>query len=203
MVTIYHSPLSRSVRVLWLAEEIGLAYRLETVEMFSAEMQRPEFLAVHPQGKVPAIDDDGFILWETSAIFDYLITKYSDGSLIPPRDTVSGAKAVQWMTFAEGALAVTMGEIAAHSAYLPDSRRIPALVDRGHEMAPQLIAIVEKALADQSYILGETFTAADIMLAFALNIARHLDFVNESTPNCLTYCQRLEQRPAYLRACQQ
>ena len=172
------------------------------VEMFSAEMQRPEFLAVHPQGKVPAIDDDGFILWETSAIFDYLITKYSDGSLIPPRDTALGAKAVQWMTFAEGALAVTMGEIAAHSAYLPDSRRIPALVDRGNELAPQLIAIVEQALSDKSYIVGEIFTAADIMLAFALNIARHLDFVNESTPNCLAYCQRLEQRPAYLRACE-
>ena len=202
MLTVYHSPLSRSVRVLWLAEEIGLSYQLEMVEMFSAEMQRPEFLAVHPQGKVPAIDDDGFILWETSAIFDYLITKYSDGRLIPPRDTASGAKAVQWMTFAEGALAVTMGEIAAHSAYLPDSRRIPALVDRGNEPAPQLIAIVEQALSDKSYIVGEIFTAADIMLAFALNIARHLDFVNESTPNCLAYCQRLEQRPAYLRACE-
>jgi glutathione S-transferase len=106
------------------------------------------------------------------------------------------------MTFAEGALAVTMGEIAAHSAYLPDSRRIPALVERGNELAPQLIAIVEQALSHQPYIVGEIFTAADIMLAFALNIARHLDFVNESTPNCLAYCQRLEQRPAYLRACQ-
>tara|TARA_B100000767_G_scaffold173455_1_gene162295 strand:- start:2501 stop:3112 length:612 start_codon:yes stop_codon:yes gene_type:complete len=201
MITVYHSSLSRSVRVLWLAEEIGLAYQLKTVEMFSAEMQHPEFLAVHPQGKVPAIDDDGFILWETAAIFDYLVTKYSDGSLIPSRDTELGAKAVQWIHFSEGSLAVTMGEIAAHSAYLPASRRIPALVERGHELAPQIINIVEQSLSGQPFILGKDFSAADIMLAFGLNIARHLNFVNQSTPNCLAYCQRLEQRAAYQRAC--
>ena len=83
MVTIYHSPLSRSVRVLWLAEEIGLPYQLETVEMFSAEMQRPEFLAVHPQGKVPAIDDDGDGFTENQGDCDD-----SDPSINPIADEV-------------------------------------------------------------------------------------------------------------------
>ena len=95
MIKIYHSPLSRSARVIWLAEEIGLDYSIEVLELFSDAMQHPDYLAVHPLGKVPAIDDNGFILWETPAIFDYLITRYSDGGLIPPRDTALGAQAVQ------------------------------------------------------------------------------------------------------------
>jgi len=63
------------MRVVWLAEEIGLAYETREVEMFSAAMKRPEYLAIHPLGKVPAIEDDGFVLWETSAIFAYLVAR--------------------------------------------------------------------------------------------------------------------------------
>ena len=78
MIKIYHSPLSRSMRVVWLCEEIGLAYETEELTMFSEELKRPEYLAIHPLGKVPAIEDDGFVLWETSAIFGYLVARYSD-----------------------------------------------------------------------------------------------------------------------------
>lgn len=196
------------MRVLWLAEEISLSYSTEILQMFSSEMQHADYLAIHPMGKVPAIDDNGFILWETAAIFDYLITKYSDGSLIPPRDTALGAKAVQWINFAENPLTVIMGEIVAHDGVLPPERCIPALVERGRELAPDLIAIVEKALegdklGEPEFILGDTFSAADIMLGFALNIAQYLGFVNDSTPKTLAYCQRLTERPAFQRASQQ
>jgi glutathione S-transferase len=196
------------MRVLWLAEEIGLPYNTEILQMFSSAMQHADYLAIHPMGKVPAIDDNGFILWETTAIFDYLISKYSDGGLIPPRDTALGAKAVQWINFAENPLTIIMGEIVAHDGVLPPDRCIPALVERGRELAPDLIAIVEKALqGDKSgapaFIIGDNFSAADIMLGFALNIAQYLGFVSESTPNTLAYCQRLTERPAFQRASQQ
>lgn len=200
MLKIYHSPLSRSMRVIWLAEEIGLAYQTHNLKMFSSAMQQADYLAIHPQGKVPAIDDDGFVLWETSAIFDYLITKYSDGALIPPRDTPLGAKTVQWINFAENPLTIIMGEVVAHNGVLPAERCIPALVERGHELAPDLIAIVEQALEGNDYILGQQFSAADIMLGFGLTIAQYLGFVSDSTPNTLAYCQRLVQRAAYQRA---
>ena len=200
MLKIYHSPLSRSMRVIWLAEEIGLGYKTHNLKMFSSAMQQAEYLAIHPQGKVPAIDDDGFILWETSAIFDYLISKYSDGSLIPPRDTPLGAKAVQWINFAENPLTIIAGETVAHNGVLPAERCIPALVERGQELLPDLIAIIEQALAGNDYILGQQFSAADIMLGFGLTIAQYLGFVNDTTPNTLAYCQRLVKRPAYLRA---
>ena len=83
---------------------------------------------------------------------------------------------------------------------MPDEMRIPALVDRGRSIAPALVRVIERALDRRPYILGEKFSAADIMLAFGLNIARHLGFVDEGTPRTLDYCERLTERPAYQRA---
>lgn len=207
MLTIYHSPLSRSVRVLWLAEELGLDYQIAQLTLFSDAMQQPDYLAVHPLGKVPAINDDGFVLWETTAIFDYLVSKYSDGALIPPRDTAAGAKVVQWINFAENPLTIIVGEMVAHNGVLPPERCIPALVERGQEMLPDLVAVVESELAQQfeagsEFIVGNSFTAADIMLCFGLMIAQYLGCVNETTPHTQAYCQRLLARDAYLRASQ-
>ena len=200
MLKIYHAPFSRSVRVLWLAEEINLSYQLESFTLFTAAMQTPAFLKVHPQGKVPAIDDNGFVLWETSAIIEYLVARYSDGALLPERASQAGATAVQWMEFAENQLTVIMAEIVAHGGILPQERIIPALVERGNSLAPQLIQIVEQALDGKLYILGDRFSAADIMLGFGLNIATYLEFVGHATPNCQAYCTRLANRPAYIRA---
>lgn len=200
MLKIYHAPFSRSVRVLWLAEEIKLSYQLESFTLFTEAMQDPAYLKIHPQGKVPAIDDEGFVLWETTAIMEYLVAKYSDGALLPPRETQPGALAVQWMDFAENQLTVIMAEIVAHGGVLPEERIIPALVERGNELAPQLVQIVEQALTDKPYILGDNFSVADIMLGFGLNIAAYLEYVNDTTPNCQAYCQRLAARPACIKA---
>jgi glutathione S-transferase len=200
MLKIYHSKQSRSMRVVWLCEEIGLDYTVSPLAMFTDEMKTPEYLAIHPLGKVPALDDDGFVLWETGAIFEYLVARYSDGALLPARDTTEGALAAQWIGYGENPLTIIMGEIAAHSGPIPEAMRIPALVDRGREIAPALVGVVERALDDRAYILGESFSAADIMLGFGLNIARHLGFVSGATPRTSAYCNRLAARSAYQRA---
>lgn len=203
MLKIYHSKQSRSMRVLWLCEELGLPYTLSNLAMFTPEMKTREYLAIHPLGKVPAIDDDGFVLWETAAIFEYLVARYSDGALLPPRETRAGALAAQWIGYGENPLTIIMGEVAAHGGPMPEAQRIPALVERGLEMAPALVGVVERALDDQPYILGDDFSAPDIMLGFGLNIARHLGFVNETTPRVTAYCDRLTTRPAFQRAAAQ
>ncbi len=200
MLKIYHSKQSRSTRVVWLCEEIGVPYTLETLSMFTPEMKTPDYLAIHPLGKVPAIDDGGFVLWETGAIFSYLVARYTDGALIPPHDTHTGARAAQWIGYGENPLTIIMGEVAAHGGPIPDDMKIPALVDRGRAIAPALVGVVERALGDQPFILGDAFSAADIMLVFGLNIARHLRFVNDAPPRVQDYCDRLMARPAYQRA---
>ena len=190
------------MRVVWLCEEIGLDYEIVPLAMFTAEMKTKDYLAIHPLGKVPAIEDDGFVLWETSAIFAYLVAKYSDGSLLPPAETQAGALAAQWIGFGENPLTVIMGEIAAHGGPIPEEMRIPALVTRGEEIAPSLVRVVERVLAGENrpFILGSEFSAADIMLGFGLNIARYLNHVSDATPHCRDYCDRLASRPAYQRA---
>jgi glutathione S-transferase len=202
MLTIHHSPLSRSMRVVWLCEEIGLEYRLEPVEMFSDAMKRPEYLAIHPLGKVPAIEDDGLVLWETGAILQYLDAKYGGGRLMPPRDTEAGARALQWLEFGENPLTLIMGEIAAHSGAgsMPEEMRNPALVERGREIAPSLVAVVERAVGEGPWILGAEFCAADIMLGYGLMIARHLGYVNDETPRARAYLERASERPAFRSA---
>ena len=200
MLTIHHSTGSRSLRVIWLCEEIGLPYRIHSLPMFGDAMKDPAYLAIHPLGKVPAIDDDGFVLWETEAILAYLVGRYSDGALLPPRETQEGAWALQWMGFGENPLTVILGETAAHAGPMPEDRRIAALVKRGRELAPSLVAVVERALDGRTYIVGERFGAADIMLGFGLGIARYLGFVSDATPRALAYLERLTARPAYQRA---
>ncbi len=203
MITLHHSPLSRSTRVVWYCEEIGLDYRLEPVEMFSDAMKRPEYLAIHPLGKVPAIEDGAFVLWETIAILQYLDARYGDGALIPPPGTEEGALAAQWMAYGESPLTVIMGEIAAHGGPMPEEWRIPALVDRGRDVAPDLVGVVERALGargEHEWIAGDAFGAADIMLAYGLMIARHLGFVSDETPHAQAYCDHALARPACQRA---
>ncbi len=203
MLRIHHSKQSRSMRVLWLCEELGLDYTLSHLAMFTPEMKTPEYLAIHPLGKVPAIEDDGFVLWETTAIFEYLDARYGGGRLIPEPRTQKGALVRQWMAYGESPLTVIMGEVAAHGGPMPDEMRIPALVDRGREIAPALVRAVERALDDRPFIVGHEFTAADIMLAFGLNIARFLGFVGPSTPRVERYLAGLVERPAYRRALEQ
>ena len=188
------------MRVVWLCEEIGLEYRIEPLEMFSAAMKRPEYLAIHPLGKVPAIDDDGFVLWETAAILQHLDAKYNAGALCPPPETEAGARALQWLGYGENPLTVTMGQIVAHSGPLPDELKITALVESGREIAPSLVAIVERALGEGPWILGEAFSLADIMLGYGLSIAQYLEYVSGETPKAQAYCERAMARAAYQRA---
>ena len=200
MLTIYHSKQSRSMRVVWLCEELGIDYAISPLAMFTPEMKTRDYLAIHPLGKVPAIDDDGFVLWETTAIFEHLATKHGGDSLVPPRGTREGALVSQWMAYGENPLTIIMGEVAAHGGPMPEEMRIPALVDRGKEIAPSLVGVVERALEGHDFIVGDTFSAADIMIQFGLNIAGYLGFVSESTPNCQAYCERIAARPAYQKA---
>lgn len=191
------------MRVVWLCEELGLDYTLSHLAMFTDEMKTPEYLRIHPLGKVPAIEDDGFVLWETTAIFEYLDARYGGGRLVPPGGTREGALVRQWMAYGENPLTVIMGEVAAHGGPMPDAMRIPALVDRGQEIAPTLVDVVERELADREWIVGSDFTAADIMLGFGLNIARFLEFVGPDTPRTEAYLARLAERPAFQRAATQ
>lgn len=197
MLTLYHVPLSRSLRVRWLLEELGLPYQLETRSF--AELKRPEHLALHPLGKVPALADGDVVLYESGAILQHLLERYGEGRLEPKPGTPERSLYWQWFHYAEASVTPPLGLIVRHTVLLPEAERIPAVAVWARAQAAQMLAPVERALAGRSWLLPE-LSAADLMMGYSVKLASLLRLTGDATPNLTAYLARCEERPAYQRA---
>lgn len=197
MITLYHAPMSRSVRVRWLLEELEIPYALETRRL--GQLKTPEHLTIHPLGKVPAIVDDGVVLFESGAIVQYLLEKYGAGRLEPKIGSPERPAFLQWLHFAEATLTPPLGLIAQHTLIRPEAERIPAIVPDAIKGFGNALAVVERALAGRSWLLSE-LSAADVMLGYSLALANLLGVVTDATPNAKNYLARCQQRPAFQKA---
>jgi glutathione S-transferase len=197
VITLHHVPLSRSLRVRWLLEELGLPYELVTRSF--ADLKRPEHLALHPLGKVPVLQDGDLVIYESGAILQHLLERYGAGRLEPKPGTPERALFWQWFHFSEATLTPPLGLIVRHSVLLPEAERIPAVADFARQGASDAFAVVERALAGRAWLLSE-FSAADVMLGYSVKLARLLRVVGDATPNLCAYLVRCEERPACRRA---
>ena len=197
MITLYHVPFSRSLRVRWLLEELGLEYRLETRSF--AQLKSPEHLKLHPLGKVPALADGDVVLFESGAILQHVLERYGEGRLEPKPGTKERALFWQWFHYAEASVAPPLGWIVRHTVLLPEAERIPAVAAGARAQALAALAPVERALAGQSWLLPE-FSAADVMMGYSVKLASLLRLLDGTTPNLAAYLARCEERPAYQRA---
>jgi len=200
MITLYHSPRSRSIRVFWLLEELGLPYELKTVEFTPESLKGPEYLKVHPLGKVPALQDDGVTMFESGAIVEYLLEKYGKGRLAPAPGTTARAPFLQWVHFGEATALPPLADIVQHTFLRPEAERIPAIADDGRARMAGVLDVLDKSLAGKQYLLGDEFTAADVMVGYALYLAKMLGLLSDKHPNLLAYMGRLEKRPAFQKA---
>ena len=196
-ITLQHVPFSRSLRVRWLLEELGLPYELATRSF--AELRRPEHLALHPLGKVPVLRDGDVVLFESGAILQYLLELYGGGRLEPKPGSPERALYWQWFHYAEASVTPPLGLIVRHTVLLPEAERIPALVDSARAEAKRVLTPVEDALASRSWLLPD-FSAADIMMGYSLKLVSLLRLLDEATPSLVAYLARCEERPAYQRA---
>jgi glutathione S-transferase len=196
-ITLHHVPHTRSLRVRWLLEELGLPYRLETRTF--ADLRRPEHLALHPLGKVPVLADGDVVLFESGAILQYLLERYGGGRLEPKPQTPERARYLQWFHYAEATITGPLGLIVRHAVLLPEGERLAAVAEAGRAEARRVLAPVERALAGQSWLLPE-FGAADIMLGYSVRLASLLGVLDAASPNLVAYLARCEARPAYRRA---
>jgi glutathione S-transferase len=169
---IYGVARSRAFRTLWMAGELGLDYQLVSIDFADGGTRRPEFLAINPNGHVPAIDDGDFRLWESMAINLYLAKKYSSGAggLYPQR-LEDEAKAWQWsfwgMTEVERpALGALLSRIG------PEDRRDAAAADAAERDLAAPLAVLDAAVSAGPYLLGEWFSVADLNVASILSWAR-------------------------------
>jgi glutathione S-transferase len=193
-LTLYYVPKTRSSRPRWILEEIGVPYELVRLE--PADTKKAVYLAVHPLGKVPALVDDGVTLFESAALCLYLADKYGDGKLSPAPGTSERGLYYQWILFA-------MASIEPHLSRFNELRAASngdaAEREREAKSARDHLGVVERALAGHEFIVGDRFTAADVVLASVCSWAKLLG-LTEGLPECDAYARRLLARPAAKRA---
>lgn len=194
---LYHCPHSRSVRPLWLLEELEIPYQLEQIDIFKGEGQSASYKAINPHGSVPSLDDDGTVIYEAGAICMYLTDKCPEKNLAPELNTPERGLYYQWMFYVPATMEIPLVTIFLHSKLLDEEKRIPSLVDDSRERFKKIAKVLNKALSDRPYILGDRFSTADIMIASTLQWFPEL---MEGYTALEDYSQRLLERPAYQRA---
>lgn len=192
---IYGIAKSRALRTLWVAEEAGVAFdHIQTT--FGEDSKQPGFLMINPMGQVPAIEDDGFGLSESMAINLYIAKKHGKG--LYPSDLKAEAKCWQWSFFAATSLERSMGLMVANKYTLPAEKRSEAVAKENEEAVKRPLAVLDAELAKSPYLLGSSFTVADLNVASVLYGAW---FNKHSFPaNVTAWLERCLTRPACLSA---
>ena len=171
MIKLYGYPRSRSTRVVWMLEELGVAYEFTKIELLEGAGQTEEYLKVHADGKVPAIDDDGFVLTESAAIMAYLGDKYPESGLVPEPRTQLRAKYDEWSFFVLTELEQPLWTIGKHTFVFPEEKRVPEILSIAHWEFLKACKVLEKNLGGRQFALGDTFSAIDILVAHTLRWA--------------------------------
>jgi glutathione S-transferase len=197
VIKLYFAPRTRAVRVRWLLEELGLPYELARVEF---QIRTSTFAQHTPSGKLPVIEDGEVVMAESGAIVEYVLERYGEGRLAPPIGSPLRGRYLQWVHFAEATLFPPLGVIVWHAVYQGDADTIPTVMASARARATASLAVVERALGDGAYLLGDHVTAADVMMGFSLLAARLLGVLDDRFPALGRYLARLEARPAFRRA---
>jgi len=212
MITVHHLNNSRSQRILWLLEELGLEYEIKKYQRDPKTMLAPpELKAVHPLGKSPVITDDGTVVAESGAIVEYLVERYGNGRLVPAAGTPDKLKYTYFLHFAEGSamspllmkLVFDRIETGPMPFFVkPVARGIARKVKEGF-VNPNIQAqldYLESELKARPWFAGSEFSAADIQMSFALEAAASRGGLGAQYPQLSGFLQRIHARPAYARA---
>jgi len=194
---IYGIARTRAFRALWIAKELGLDYDHVPIEIGEAGARKAEYLAVNPNGRLPAIEDDGFVLWESLAITLYLAKKHSTGRLYPA-DLRDEAKTWQWSLWALNEVDRGVNIWSLHAVRLPPEDRDPQKLAEALKVIAKPFAVLDAALAEQAYLIGDDFTVADLNVAAV--ISRAIDMDLSATPRLAAWLRRCLERPAAIEA---
>lgn len=202
MLTLYTYPFSRSLRVVWTAEEIGLQYRCVHVDIRRGEGRTLRHLVRHPGGKVPVLEEkNGAFLFESGAICRYLVDVYGHETLKPTSPFNQGL-VDQWVCFALGELEQPLALQAKHTRALPEDKRVPEILGVALWEFQAAIEILLHRFdpTTQEWLVGDRFSLADIMISHTLMLADKRGHVMPA--ELMHYLSRCLARPAYVRAVQ-
>jgi len=188
-------PVTRDLRVLWALEETGIPHRIQPLDFFRGDLKSPDYLGVQPFGQIPAIDDDGFVLFESAAIVLHLAEK--SRQLLPP-DRRGRALVTQWAFAAVNSVEPELAQLFVLDHFAADQswakQRRPELVTR----AGAKLAHLDAVLAKREYLVADAFGAADILMSHTLRLAQHTDLLR-AAPSVAAYQARCEARSAWRR----
>jgi glutathione S-transferase len=212
MITVHHLNNSRSQRVLWLLEELGVDYRIEAHERDPATMRAPaQVRGVHPLGKLPVIIDGDLTLAESGAIVEYLVERYGGGRLAPAPDAPERLRYLYWMHYAEGSimppllLRLVFDQIETGPMPFLARPIVRALARAVKDkfIGPEIernLDFAEAELGRTAWFVGDELTAADIMMSFPVQVAAAKGGLDARRPRLAAWLERVEARPAFQRS---
>lgn len=197
MIIVHHLNNSRSQRILWLLEELGLAYAIRPYARDAVtNLAPPELKAVHPLGKSPVLEDDGQIVFESGAITDWILRRHGGGRLMPVPGTPAHEAYLMWLHFAEGS-AMLPFLLGLYTGRLGEAAA--PLAPRIQEQVAAHVGYLSQSLGDNDWLVENRLTGADIMMSFVAEIAA-VQGLGQAFPNVLAYARRIQARPAWLAA---
>jgi glutathione S-transferase len=192
---IYGVARSRAFRTLWMAKELGLDYEHVKVDFATGDTRTPAHLALNPNGHIPVIDDDGFVLWESMAINLYLAKKHSLGRLYPSR-LEDEARAWQWSFWGMTEIERPVLTALFNRAILPEDKRDAAAAEAAERTLAQPMRVLDSALGSSANLLGDNFTVADLNVASILSWARPAQIDMAPFPKVAEWLKNCAERPA-------
>ena len=200
MIRLHHAHQTRSMRVIWMLEELGVEYDLVTHDFFDKSMRSEAFLNISPAGRVPALEIDGQVMLESGAMLELLAERFPDAELGRAADHAERAEWLDWLHYAE-----TMGQHCAnltqsHVMLYEDWMRSPTVMKLEAKRLVKVIGRIETQLADgRDWLLAGGFSAVDCAVAYGLYVGQH--FVRlDDLPKTRAYWQRFSARPSYAKA---
>ncbi|CUH50669.1 glutathione S-transferase family protein [Shimia marina] len=198
-ITLHHVPFSRSFRVLWLLEELGLSAQIVMHSIRAGTMRQPDMRALSPAGRVPALEIDGMCLFESGAIVEYLAETHPEAGLAALPGTPDRARYLQMVHFAETQASLLEQLNMSHVFLRDPAQASPTVIKLTTMRLHATLGALESLLGDQEFLLAQGFSAADIMMGFNLFAAPYYVDLAEF-PKLCAYRDRIAARPAYVAA---
>jgi glutathione S-transferase len=183
-------------KVTWLCEEIGLPHERIDAGMAFGVVDTPEYRKLNPNGLVPTIDDEGFILWESNAIVRYLAAKHAAGTLWPA-DLKVRADADRWMDWCTSTLSPTVRPVFWNLVRTPPEQRNMKEIEDGSNKTAELLALLDAALAGRKFIAGDRFSMGDIAFGPVVYLVNNVPFDRPKLANYDAWYARISERPAF------
>lgn len=195
MIRLYGPPRTSAGRVYLMLEELGLPYEVAPMDLMGGDAESPEYLKLNPNGKVPCLVDGDTVLWESVAINLYLADKYRPELL--GRDAAERGQVYQWCTWSMTEFQPPLIEMLIQMVFVPEGRRDLKLVEECRAQVPDLLRILDDALAGRKHIVGDALTVADLVLATVVNTAVTLKFEFAAYRNLALWFEGIQGRPSW------